>query len=324
MKIVQSIEKLYSSKHDFYEVLEKKVVPTIDSKRKSNWHFTYRLKSLESFALKLETGRFNEESIFYDFFACALVVENLDEIENAEDLIEQLFEMSFKIPQSNRFTLKSTDSFVFDDLRIYCKLGSKYLGAISPEVQDLIFEVQIKTFLQHAWSIATHDLIYKTDTIAWGKERIAYQVKAALEQAEVAISGVSDLSKVHELAKENKLIKKTNRIIRLLNKHFKTHDLPVDRRRLSQNIISLIEQIGLSVNDLDGIISRETTAGRGAHIKNISPFQIIIQSICSQNQDLLAKFLRQTKETKYKLLVTSETDLSCISQIKRKNIIRIK
>ena len=52
----------------------------------------------------------------------------------------------------------------------------------------MIFEVQIKTILQHAWSIATHDLIYKTDTVSWPKERIAFQVKAMLEHAEIAIA----------------------------------------------------------------------------------------------------------------------------------------
>src|SRR5690606_19680800 len=134
---------------------------------------------------------------------------------------------------------KNTDSFPFDDLRLYCRIGNKHHYKIAPEVSNLIFEVQVKTFLQHAWSIATHDIIYKTDQISWGKERVAYQVKAALEQAEVAISGAKNLSTVKELSKENMLVKKINRVIILLSKHFKKEDLPDDKRRLAQNVISL-------------------------------------------------------------------------------------
>jgi hypothetical protein len=70
-----------------------------------------------------------------------------------------------------------------------------------------------------------------------GKERIAYQVKASLEQAEVTISGVEELSKINELAKDNKEVQKVNKVINLILNHWKPEDLPSDRRRLAQNII---------------------------------------------------------------------------------------
>jgi ppGpp synthetase/RelA/SpoT-type nucleotidyltranferase len=279
MKIVQSIQSLYLSKYGYYNVLSQKIEQLLNVKKKRTWHFLHRLKSSESFALKLETGRFTEETIFDDFFACTLVVENLDEIINARKLIESLFEVVYKRPQSDNFTFKNTDSFPFDDLRLYCRLGSNNQSQISKEVFELIFEFQIKTFLQHAWSIATHDIIYKTDQISWGKERVAYQVKAALEQAEVAISGAKNLSTVKELAKENKLVKKINRVIILISKHFRTEDLPEDKRRLAQNVISLVETLEVSIPELEKIIINETKAGKGPFLKNLSPFQIIVNSI---------------------------------------------
>lgn len=323
MKIVQSIQNLYSSKQRYYNVLSQKIDQLVSSKKKRTWHFIHRLKTPESFALKLETGRFTEASIFDDFFACTLVVENLDEITNAKKLIESLFEIVYKRPQSDNFTFKNTDSFPFDDLRLYCRLGSKYQSPIANEVSELVFEVQIKTFLQHAWSIATHDIIYKTDQISWGKERVAYQVKAALEQAEVAISGAKNLSTVKELAKENKLVKKINRVIILLSKHFKYEDLPDDKRRLSQNVLALIDTLEISIQELEKIVVEETKAGKGSLLKNLSPFQIIVNSIYNQEPDKILKFLRMRKDSKYKILLSPEMSIPQLKGVQKRNMIKL-
>lgn len=323
MKIVQSIHNLYDSKHPYFKILSNKVETLVNHKKKKSWHFIHRIKTPESFALKLETGRFTQESIFDDFLACTLVVENLDEISNAESLISSLFDVLHKRPQSKNYTFKSTDSFPFDDLRLYCKLGTKYGAPISENVSELIFEFQIKTFLQHAWAIATHDIIYKTDKISWGKERVAFQVKAALEQAEVAISGANNLSSVRELAKENKAVKKINRVIVLLSKYFDSIDLPDDKRRLSQNVISFIETIEINIQTLEKIIKNETQAGRGTNLKNLSPFQVIITSVYQQDSEKIVKFLRSRKNSKYRLLMSPEMGISLMNNVQKKNLIKL-
>src|SRR5690606_10003166 len=149
-------------------------------------------------------------------------------------------------------------SFPFDDLRIYVSLKDFDTGEFAPNLYEIIFEIQIKTFLQHAWTIATHDLIYKSDKINWSKERVAYQVKAALEHAEVTISGVEEISKNSELKKENKEVKKVNQLISMILNHWKPEDLPANRRRLAQNIIGFIEAIDLTLSDLNEILVLET------------------------------------------------------------------
>ena len=61
--------------------------------------------------------------------------------------------------------------------------------------------MQVKTFLQHAWGIATHDLIYKTDDVSWSRQRIAYQIKAMLEHAEMSIQEAGRLAEAVALSK---------------------------------------------------------------------------------------------------------------------------
>lgn len=324
MKILKSIQELYNSNYAYYSIVKEKVQESINKNKKQTWHFIGRLKTLESFALKMETGRFDENSIFDDFFACTIVVENLDEINNACTLLKRLFQVQYQKPQNYNYTHKNSDSFQFDDFRMYVRLKDDELKPLSEKVLNLTFEIQIKTFLQHAWSIATHDLIYKSDEINWGKERIAYQVKAALEQAEVAISGVEALSKVSELSKETKEIKKINRVLKLLYKHFKKEDLPNDKRRLAQNVINLLTLLKIDLSTFDELLAKDTISGSGTNLRNLSPYMIVIQAIYNQKPDILNEFLSSKVKEKTKLLITPELNLKLVDSIEKINLIEIK
>lgn len=324
MKILQSIQDLYFSNHTFYKIVADKVQEIVNLKKKQSWHFISRLKTLESFALKMETGRFDEKSIFEDFFACTIVVENLEEINKATALFKELFQIQYQRPQNHSYTHKNSDSFQFDDLRIYFRLRNDELKPLSDSVLRLTFEVQIKTFLQHAWTIATHDLIYKSAEINWGKERIAYQVKAALEQAEVAISGVETLSKVSELSKETKEVKKINRVLKLLYKHFNSEDLPNDKRRLAQNIIGLLALLKTDLSTFDSLLLADTKAGKGTSLRNLSPYMIIVQSIYNQRPDILEDFFHSKDKERAKLLLTPELIFKPLDSIEKLNLIDLR
>jgi hypothetical protein len=65
-------------------------------------------------------------------------------------------------------------------------------GLPLPQELGLIkFEVQLPTAFEYAWSVVTHDLVYKTDDFDWRKARMAALLKAAVEQIELLISGFS-------------------------------------------------------------------------------------------------------------------------------------
>ncbi len=194
MKIPSSVRGLHSELKETYEPLKEKVDDTIRGLREPGWHYASRIKELESFALKLETGRFPEPREIDDFLACTLVVENTTVIARAEELLCGKFELHERRPKDNKYTTKEPHSFRFDDLRLYVKWQDD--PALPPTgLAGLLFEIQIKTFLQHAWSVATHDLVYKTDEKNWAKERIAFQIKAMLEHAETSIREADALAK---------------------------------------------------------------------------------------------------------------------------------
>src|SRR5208337_1144238 len=166
MKIPQSIRLLYSELLEKNIILKDKVDEKIKSSKDERWHYESRLKIMESFALKIETGRIHSPKELEDFFACTIVVENKSAIQKAEDIILNNFVLKERRPRSENSTHKKSDSFPFDDLRLYVKWKDD--PALRPTgVDGMLFEVQIKTFLQHAWSIATHDLIYKSDSVSW-------------------------------------------------------------------------------------------------------------------------------------------------------------
>ena len=194
MKVQGSVRELYSSHKEQYDLLKARVDKKIVALKRARWHYESRIKPEESFALKIETGRCKNPRMLEDFLACTIVVENQKEIETAIKLVNECnFKIKYRRPTSEQVTFKRSNSFPFDDLRLYVEWQDdpteRPLG-----LSGLLFEIQIKTYLQHAWAIATHDLVYKTDSVSWPKERIAYQVKAMLEHAEVSITKAEELA----------------------------------------------------------------------------------------------------------------------------------
>ncbi len=268
----------------------------------------------------METGRYSDPSRMEDFFACTLVVENLDSIARAEKLIRSKFKLHERRPKSDKFTSKSSDSFVFDDLRLYV-MWKDDPASRPTGLHGLLFEVQIKTFLQHAWSIATHDLIYKSDEKSWPKERVAFQIKAMLEHADTSILEVEKLAPSRSLKKIDKLTERISKIIELVNQLWPEDLLPHDKKRLAENIENLISRIGIDPQALKNILVTETSSGKGTQTLNLSPYAIVIQSLLNQEPDIMRDFLLEP-EMKFKVYLCREIDIPrCITREQLRNAV---
>lgn len=310
MKILNSVSTIYRDIYQEYNNLKKEVDLIIENDKKRTWYYFSRLKEVQSYALKLETGRVQNPKRPEDFFACTIVVENLNEINNALDLIRDKFEICYRRPDDPAKTHKEPSDFPFDDLRLYLTIKSVDYLPKNP-VNELVFELQLKTFLQHAWGIATHDLIYKSGNVSWSKERVAFQTKAMLEQAEVSISGAEYLAGLPELAKETERSILMNNIYVFLTGQFQTDALPADLLGLSKIVKNLLNYFKLDVQDLNTFLNDENKAGRGVAILDLSPYSIILQSIINQRKSVVELFLSSKyRFKKHKLFIPSELEIA--------------
>lgn len=301
MKISNAIRDIYNTQLEAYSPLSERVDELFKNIKGKQWHYESRVKQLESFALKLETGRCPNPAQIEDFFACTLVVENLAAIAQAEDMIfKQLIKVSRR-PEADDITTKFAEAFQFDDLRLYVK-WKDVSGEKPSGVTDLLFEIQIKTFLQHAWSIATHDLIYKSSSKDWSKERIAYQIKAMLEHAEVSILEANSLAKSPALNKENANTKNLKLIIEYINSVWQPTHLPSDIKRLAENVSSILSNLKITLDEFKVFLETENAAGRGKNTLNLSPYGIVVQTLFNQAKNRFKDYL-MGRSKKFKVLI---------------------
>ncbi len=322
MKIINSIASIYRSCEPINSQLKNYVDEIISSIKSHYWHYDSRIKTLESFALKIETGRVPDAKNLEDFFACTLVVENHQQIKTAMTKLEHHFEFVTIRPGDPSFTTKHSSSFVFDDLRVYSKMKPTSARPKGP-INDVVFEIQIKTFLQHAWGLATHDVIYKSDEINWAKERIGFQIKAMLEQAELAISGIENLVTCSEVSKDNKESSRLKKILSFYKKHFDPSVMPADIVRLCKNTNDLLNALSINIGDLERILKNESKIGKGVQTKNLSPYLIIVQSLINQEGAMMADFLNTVNSPYFKLLITSELDTSRLTITSSSNMVKL-
>jgi ppGpp synthetase/RelA/SpoT-type nucleotidyltranferase len=307
LKIAQSVRDTFQTCEAIYKRLaqdvEERLKPLVEAER---WFYIARVKALESYALKLETGRVADPAQPEDFFACTIVVNTLGEIEAAERIAGEIFDLVERRPKADQDTHKRSSSFDFDDLRLYVRQRESTSGK-NADLDGLPFEIQIKTILQHAWSMATHDLIYKTDTVSWARERIAFQVKAMLEHAEIAIAEANRLADAPAVAKKDSKTAETLVLIEKLGNIWSNDQLPTDRKRLAENILQLLRTADLRAGEFDDLIDVEKRR-IGLLPANLSPYAFCLQALAnSQTLGFQAKFCR--KHIRTKLLVHGDMDL---------------
>lgn len=299
LKIPHSVTQYFESLQERYSALERVVAVIVDKDiRNQNWLFLHRIKSRESFYFKLQTGRLKEAQ--EDFLACTIVVENAQRILEAEKKLTTYFTLYKRRPEKKELTYNDPERFAFDDLRLYLKLKDRDFKD-APELGGLVFEFQVKTFLQHAWSIATHDLIYKpiagTD---WAMARVAFQIKAMLEHAEVSIEQAEGIAKSNFLDKESERTRHLKNVEQKLKEHW-TDGLGLHVRRLAENILRLADLFSCSIEDIFDWIKADTANKRGASLVSYSPYEVALEAIIGHlpdARDRISERLKQRKNIK--------------------------
>lgn len=146
-----------------------------------------RTKDGESLAEKIETGRFARWSDLDDLFACAVIVPTLGEEPSVLDLLRSNFEeIDCKLRGS---TLKDPSVFRFDATRFIGRLSRASIPSAVDDMLLVRFEIQVRTAFEHAWSVTTHALTYKSAQVDWRHLRLAAQLRATVEQLDQVVLG---------------------------------------------------------------------------------------------------------------------------------------
>jgi len=305
MKIQNSIRDAFNSQSAINSSLKKVVDDTLESAKHERWHYESRTKELESFAIKIESGRVDDPFHLEDFLACTLVVPNTSQIDEAIAVVENFFSIRYRRPKVAGQTHKQADSFPFDDVRLYVvRKPGKGLPPIP--LDNVVFEIQVKTFLQHAWGIATHDFRYKSDEVSWGKDRVVAHLKAALEHVELSLKEAETLAKSPAVALVNPQTKLVADAVSLLKKHWKRADLPKNLRGLGSSIAEIMKVAQLSCDELDLMLSQLEKSQGGLPL-NLSPYGVVLTAILSTKAADLDQGLSQTRRSR--ILLTPELTL---------------
>lgn len=308
MKITKTVRRLYDEQLGLNQLVEARVRQLFEGSKPEGWFYRGRIKPVESFAQKLETGRGGEPQAQEDFFACTLVVENRTAISEAYAFVERFCDVVERRPRNPEQTHKRPEAFPFDDLRLYARL--KAIGPDEP-VTEVLFEVQIKTFLQHAWSIATRDLIYKGDRVSWGKARVAYQVRAMLEHAEVSIAEVEAIAGSEALHMEDAETRDRNRMLDWFTDRWQPEQLPQDRRRLVDTLREIARALYMDMEELITVVEQDTAEGDGINLRDLSPYGIVIRALFRRRVHKVNKFLCDTSERpRLRLFLSDEMEIS--------------
>lgn len=195
MIVPNVVRQWYDEIQPYLESLEERVKELISPFCRDK-HFLYegRIKTLESLAEKIETGRFSDWEKLDDLFACTIIIPLVTDEPAVLAFLREKF-LEIKTIKRNEVR-KQPDVFRFDSTRFIGRLlpNPAVEAESTRSVYDYSFEIQIKTVFEFAWSRTTHALTYKGDKVSWERQRLAAHLKAATEQLDMLVNGFDTMS----------------------------------------------------------------------------------------------------------------------------------
>ncbi len=159
----------YRSQQHLYQLLQSIVQEKIGQLIKQSGliinSMEYRIKEESSLIGKIirKGSKYHSMMDITDIVGARIITFYNEDVDRIAAIIESLFEIDWPNSVDKR-KMHNFNSFGYNSLHYICSIPtSLYFDPAYPELNQIRFEIQMRTVLQHVWSAIQHDIGYKSE-----------------------------------------------------------------------------------------------------------------------------------------------------------------
>ena len=147
------------------EVMKSKTAEIIKEGELTVASMEFRIKEEASLAGKLQRkgSKYGTLRDITDIFGGRIIMYYNEDVDRVASFVESKLEIDWPNSVDKR-KMHEVDSFGYNSLHYICRIPKTFFyDPEYPDLNDIRFEIQMRTALQHVWSAIQHDIGYKSE-----------------------------------------------------------------------------------------------------------------------------------------------------------------